>query len=602
MNQEAQLSILVTLRDQISGGISGINSALGGLANQSSAAGRAMGVLETGASNAWNNIKNLAGSLGIMGLGGGLLAVSGLLKSSISDTEQFGESVLALNKLTGESAESLSGLAGAMQAVGLTGPDATSAIGMLDKMVGKMSTKQELAYETQYGISLRNTTITAQQAAAAEATLADKKATHSEIIKAQSVLNDYLNSSYKTTNELVLQAADYYNNDAIPAETKAAALSKEFGKGWQTLIPLFTQGSDGIQALEQSAADMGLTITTQNLPEIQQMKDANDKWNQSVSALKLQIGLALLPTPSDLMDNVSDFVNNHQTDIVSFFQNAASAAEQLGGFITGDVVPALQTIIGWWNSLPGPLQDVLIGGFAVNKLTGIGPSAIASIFTGGGSAASVAEGAKGLTPADPMFVYVVNQGLGGGLPNVAPEAGGAAAAAGGVSLLAVGGLSAAIIGGTALAAKLYYDQVGGGGPLGDNPHYALDAAQKVTGYAGITGGPSPNVGSIMGYGRESAAMVKSNDLATLTGINQLVTLQRAAAATGDVKLADKITKDLAALQLGVVKGFGEQMQAQSKAAAADRALQQIAIDVTVSAQSIGKATTRVTNYKGMVPQ
>jgi len=602
VNQEAQLSILVTLRDQISGGISGINSALGGLANQSSAAGRAMGVLETGASNAWNNIKNLAGSLGIMGLGGGLLAVSGLLKSSISDTEQFGEAVLALNQLTGESAESLSGLAGAMQAVGLTGPDATAAIGMLDKMVGKMSTKQELAYETQYGISLRNTTITAQQAAVAEATLADKKATHSEIIKAQSVLNDYLNSSYKTTNELVLQAADYYNNDAIPAETKAAALSKEFGKGWQTLIPLFTQGSDGIQALEQSAADMGLTITTQNLPEIQQMKDANDKWNQSVSALKLQIGLALLPTLSDLMDNVSDFVNNHQTDIVSFFQNAASAAESLGGFITSDVVPALQTIIGWWNSLPGPLQDLLIGGFALNKITGIGPSAIASIFTSGGSAASVAEGAKGLTPVDPMFVYVVNQVLGGGgfnLTNLGQDAEEAAAVAAGVSLLAVASTSAAIIGATTLLAKVYYDKTGGG-PIIDNPHYALDAAQKVTDYAG--GGPPANVGSIMGYGRESAAMVKSNDLATLMGINQLVTLQRAAAATGDVKLADKITKDLAALQLGVVKGFGEQLMAKEKAAAADRALQQIAIDVTVSAQSIGKATTRVTNYKGMVPQ
>jgi hypothetical protein len=584
-----------------------------------------MGVLETGASNAWNNIKNLAGSLGIMGLGGGLLAVSGLLKSSISDTEQFGEAVLALNQLTGESAESLSGLAGAMQAVGLTGPDATAAIGMLDKMVGKMSTKQELAYETQYGISLRNTTITAQQAAVAEATLADKKATHSEIIKAQSVLNDYLNSSYKTTNELVLQAADYYNNDAIPAETKAAALSKEFGKGWQTLIPLFTQGSDGIQALEQSAADMGLTITTQNLPEIQQMKDANDKWNQSVSALKLQIGLALLPTLSDLMDNVSDFVNNHQTDIVSFFQNAASAAESLGGFITSDVVPALQTIIGWWNSLPGPLRDLIIGGFAVNKITGIGPSAIASIFTSGGSAASVAEGAKGLTPVDPMFVYVVNQVLGGGgfnLTNLgqdAEEAGAAATAAG--ALVSAATIVVGSLVGIAVVDNIVdpilgavHDAIFGKGSndllsqLADylnTPIGSWSPAKGAVGTSGITGptgGPPANVGSIMGYGRESAAMVKSNDLATLMGINQLVTLQRAAAATGDVKLADKITKDLAALQLGVVKGFGEQLMAKEKAAAADRALQQIAIDVTVSAQSIGKATTRVTNYKGMVPQ
>jgi hypothetical protein len=445
VNQEAQLTILLTLKDQVSGGISGVESGLSRLTSQSSMTGRALGTIETGAKNAWNNVKNLAGSLAMVGAAGGLLSVAGLLKSSIDDTAKFGQNVLELTKFTGESAESLSTLAAAMQATGVDSDAAQKTIGMMSKMIGAMTPDKQAAFETQYGLSLKNTTVTAAQLTAALDTLKNKKATLAQTTAAQTVVNDYNTASYKSTNDMIMQAADYYNNDLIPAEDKAAGLAKIFGRGWQTLIPLFSQGAQGITDLEKTASDMGMTITTQNLPAIQAMKDANEKWSTSVNALKIQIGLALMPAITQLATGMTDFVQNHSAEIVNFFKSAAGFAGDLGGVITRDVIPAFTTIAGWWGSLPGPLKDLLIGGFAASKLTGIGPMDLAKVVTGGvtggGGAGGVAGGILGV-----QKVFVTNMGAGG-------MGGGATSAAGGSGLLGkVAILGSVLIAGASIAA------------------------------------------------------------------------------------------------------------------------------------------------------
>ena len=427
MNQEAQLTVLLTLKDQLTSGVHSASAALSGLSSQSTIAGRGLSTLEQGAGRAWGSIKNLAGSLGLVGLGGGLIAISGLLKSSISDTQQFGEAVLQLHKLTGESAEGLSALASAMIASGTSAEVPQKAIGMMNKLIGGMSTEKQIEYELQYGLSLKDTTVTATQLAGALAVLKDAKASHAAAAAAETLINKYNAASYLSTNQLVLQAADLYNNNLMPAEDKAAALAKMFGRSWQTLIPLFEQGSEGILGVEQQAASMGMVITTENLPAIEKMHDASIKWNQAMGGLQLQIGLALLPALSELADSASAFVTGHKGDIVSFFKGAADFAGQLGGVITNDVLPVLSTLAGWWNTIPGPFQELLIGGGIFSKLTGIGPMDIAKIFTGGGvagggGAAGILTATRG-TPANPMWVAVVGGGgLGGG--------GGAGAAAG----------------------------------------------------------------------------------------------------------------------------------------------------------------------------
>jgi hypothetical protein len=446
---ETTLTVLLTLKDQLSGGVAKAESELSGLASGGiSTAGRALNSLESAAGHAKATLGGLAGSmLGQLGIGYGLMKISGFLEDAIGNTEQFGEAVLELHTLTGETAESLSGLAGAMQATGVSGEAALKSLGMAFKMVGKMTSDQEIAFVTQYGMSLRTSAVSAQQLADAEAVLSDKTASAAAQAAALTTVNTYLAGSYKDTNDLVLQAADYYNSTAS-AEDKAAALSKEFGRGWQTLIPLFTQGADGIRELEQTAADMGLTITTENLPAIEAMKEANEKWKTSMSGLQLQIGLALLPALSNLATQASAFVSGHEADIVGFFKSAADFAGELGDVLTNDVMPVLSTLAGWWGSIPKEFQELLIAGFVTQKassmlfggggiiggtmglLGGIGP-------TGAGDIAGAAAG-LGETPLHPMYVEVVG-GLGAlagaGEGAVAGEAGAAeGAAAGGLGV------------------------------------------------------------------------------------------------------------------------------------------------------------------------
>jgi len=60
--------------------------------------------------------------------------------------------------------------------------------------------------------------------------LDDKKATTAAKTAALTTINAYNAAGYKSTNDLILEAADYYSNDLIPSEDKAAALAKIFGK------------------------------------------------------------------------------------------------------------------------------------------------------------------------------------------------------------------------------------------------------------------------------------------------------------------------------------------------------------------------------------
>jgi hypothetical protein len=421
MGQEAQLTVLLQLKDQVSAGVSKATSALSGMAsNGARVASSALKDLEGAANHAWGQISGLASAVGVVGLAGGLATLGGLLKSSISDTEQFGQSVLELHILSGESAESISAVAGALQAVGISGTDATNAVGRMAKTIGAMSTKTELDFETKYGVALRTSTITANQAAAAEATLSNKKASHAAQTRASTLLNTYLASSYKDTNQLLMDAADYYNSNASE-EDKAAVLSKELGRNYLTLIPLLSQGSAGISDLEAQAKSMGLTITTANLPAIEAAKDANEKWNQSISALKLQIGMALLPEVTKLTDAASNFITGHSGDIVKFFKDAEQFAEGLAKTIQDDVIPIFKDIWSAWSSLPPELRTMLIQGFAVQKtsswlfggggLAGGGMSLLSGLLSSGG-------GGGGTSTAGLAGVSKINALSGGGSSTV----------------------------------------------------------------------------------------------------------------------------------------------------------------------------------------
>jgi hypothetical protein len=345
-----------------------------GFARIETAAGKVGGAL----SHAGSQIKNLVtGPLGLLGLGAGLFSVAGGIERGLTKAQEFGDTVRQLGRLTGDSAESVSSLSAAMEHFGVAASTQTRLVGFLEKNVGLLASKQDgLANFTKtYGLALTDQ-----------------------------------NGKIKDANALILTTADYFNNKAIPATEKAAALSKLYGRSWQELIPFLAAGRQGIQDAEEEAQRLGLTLTKDNVDALAKMKAATRELGTAVGGLELQIGLALVPALTDLADEAAKFVSGHRTDIVNFFKNAVQAAKNVAGTI-GDLAG---TFGHFWSSIPEGFRDLLVKGFVADRtvkfLFGFDPiKTLGSALLGSGGIFS-----RGGSPANPLWVQQVGLGGGGG--------------------------------------------------------------------------------------------------------------------------------------------------------------------------------------------
>lgn len=92
-------------------------------------------------------------------------------------------------------------------------------------------------------------------------------------------------------------------------ETERDALAMQiFGESAQELNPLIEAGSGRLKELGEEAQKLGIIISSENLDQLGQLKDHMDKLNAQTSALKLSIGLALVPVLSGLF-NILNKIN-----------------------------------------------------------------------------------------------------------------------------------------------------------------------------------------------------------------------------------------------------------------------------------------------------
>lgn len=90
-------------------------------------------------------------------------------------------------------------------------------------------------------------------------------------------------------------------------ETERDALAMDiFGESAKKLNPLIEAGSQKLRALGLEAEDMGMIMSGKSLEDLAAFKDSMDKFDASVEAAKMQLGMALLPILSKFMDLVSN--------------------------------------------------------------------------------------------------------------------------------------------------------------------------------------------------------------------------------------------------------------------------------------------------------
>ncbi len=377
---------------KLESGVGGLQTKLGGLAKNIS--GGVSGALSTFGGRIRQLGVGLAAGLGI----GGLLSFGGAIKEALGEAQTFGAEVIRLSALTGLTTESTSALAAAFHHFGIDADTAARLAGLAEKNLGNLTATQKkaTAFQKLYGLSL-----------------IDNK------------------GHVKDFNTLILDSADFFNNKSIPAQTKAAALAKLFGRSWQDLIPILKAGRKGIADAEQEAKDLGLTLTNENIVALKKARDASRDWGTALGGLKLQIGLNILPVLTDLAKSATKFVSEHRLDIVSFFKNTIEFGRHAASVI-GDFAGK---VAGAWNSIPPAMRDFLVKGFIADRtlkfLFGISPIKLAVDFaanTLGGIGKSVGSAVGGSLLAafvKPIPVFVTNPGFGGGgVPGAVPTGGG----------------------------------------------------------------------------------------------------------------------------------------------------------------------------------
>ena len=97
-------------------------------------------------------------------------------------------------------------------------------------------------------------------------------------------------------------------------------------------------------------------------------RDQMRNLGEQVNIVQLQIGMALVPAISDAAKAISTWLSTGGSQkIVELFKSGADFAQQFGHAIETFVIPGFKAIAGAWGAIPGPLKDLLIGGFIANK-------------------------------------------------------------------------------------------------------------------------------------------------------------------------------------------------------------------------------------------
>lgn len=206
--------------------------------------------------------KSVNGVLANLGVGVSLAGIGAMIKSSIDSADALDE----MAQRTGIAVESLSLLvpAAELSAVSTDKFEAglkKLATGMLEAATGSEASAQN--FEA-LGVAVQNQ----------DGTLRDSE-------------------------QVLLDLADRFQ--AMPDGAEKAALAVDiFGKAGAEMIPFLNQGREGIGALKQEAAELGLQLSADTAAQAGNFNDALDKLKLATQSIGNQIIASLLPALNDM--------------------------------------------------------------------------------------------------------------------------------------------------------------------------------------------------------------------------------------------------------------------------------------------------------------
>lgn len=174
-----------------------------------------------------------------------------------------------------------------------------------------------------------------------------------------------LNLNYEQLQKLAPEQqlgliADRINAIDDPNQRAAAGI-EILGRGYEELIPLLEQGSQGIEAQMRAADELGLTMSKETAAAAAEMADEMGKMRMVMRSATLAVGSALLPVLKDAVKWVTQNVQRFRAWIEEN-EGLIRVALQVGGVIAGVGVSLilLGKIIGGVAAGVGALNAALM--------------------------------------------------------------------------------------------------------------------------------------------------------------------------------------------------------------------------------------------------
>lgn len=117
------------------------------------------------------------------------------------------------------------------------------------------------------------------------------------------------NGALKSSDAILKEVAGKFASYADGA-AKSALAQELFGRSGAELIPLLNAGADGINAMQQEAADLGLVLDQQTRKAAEAFNDNLTRLNRTQEGVVTQLTAQMLPTLATLTDMLVDVAKN----------------------------------------------------------------------------------------------------------------------------------------------------------------------------------------------------------------------------------------------------------------------------------------------------
>jgi len=194
-----------------------------------------------------------------------------------------------------------------------------------------------------------------------------------------------------------------------------------FGRSGRELLPMLEGGRASIEALQEEARRLGITMTDEDATSAAELTDAMNRLRRQLKAIVVQIGAALAPVLTEmqkriapLITSVIKWVKENKTLVVTVFKIAAAVvAAGVGLIILGTLISSAGAVIGGLVAVIGAVGTAIaiLGKIIALLLTPIGLVILAVVALAGYLLYATGVGGKALAWLGERFQVLKDDGI-----------------------------------------------------------------------------------------------------------------------------------------------------------------------------------------------